>query len=955
MHLALAALFAVNAALPLELVRESLTGTHCRYRIGVDDYVTQPCDAAAPLMTLTTHARSRVRRVIVDEQSLHPFAYDYDVDTGALVRRVPLFFNAKAARVFDPNPVVTLNDPTLQDANDAASAVPESAYRTVQLPDTALHGPWVTIIDRQVPNVPPAEGSLLFDRSADGFEDVNAYFHIDGSQRYLQSLGYTGRRAIAPYAIETDAHAQNGLDNSLFLPSSTTAGIGTLFFGEGGTDDAEDADLVVHEYGHAILEWIAPGTFAGIFSSEARAFSEGFGDYWAFSAHHAQRVASGRDPFCFADWDARCGLDDPSQQCSYPPGADCLRRLDSTRTMANYEFGDSSGVEHRNGQIISSALRELFLLLGKHTTDTIVIESIFGAPPLPTFAVMARRMLDADRLLYGGAHAAAICSVMSSRGIVAGDMCTTVPRGEWTHFQSSARAIPIPEADPFGVVSELTIGDPRAIEKLFVRVDITHPSRGDLRIELIAPDGTIVILEQASLERSQDVHVTFGLDAASFQPLSVFRGRSAAGVWKLRVADLRFRDAGTLLSWGLVIQFAGDAPASERPRAARSHMIPVVAHRHGANETFFASELRLANPSPLRTTATLILTPSGSDGRTSFSAVNVSLEPGQTIAYDDVLETAFLTAGSGSLEILGEVIAMSRTYTRGAGGTLGQQVPPVRDTTTASELPLVASAFPAEGYRYNVGVTETGGGSGIVNVGGVILEIAPFSHLQIPSPAPAVVIRLLSGTAKIGGYISQIDNASGDAIFVPAQKLRDTTVTAFAPVVDSPTWQSDAWFFGGPGSISFEGRQVATRTTIPDVLPTAFGRSNTFGVLSAQLSAQMAGGTRIRHGNTAQFVPLLELGTTGEQLLFIERTPSFRTNIGFVSDQPAVAEVIVYDSAGRIIQRDFLAGANGFAQMPVTAAVVAGRAVVHFVEGHGIAYASLIDNATGDATFIQAQ
>ena len=55
------------------------------------------------------------------------------------------------------------------------------------------------------------------------------------------------------------------------------------------------------------------------------------------------------------DWDARCWQDAPSESCGYAEGTDCLRRLDSTKTMADYDTSESSGVEHRNGSIWSSA------------------------------------------------------------------------------------------------------------------------------------------------------------------------------------------------------------------------------------------------------------------------------------------------------------------------------------------------------------------------------------------------------------------------------------------------------------------------------------------------------------------------------------------------------------------------------------------------------------------------
>jgi subtilisin-like proprotein convertase family protein len=960
---ALASSVSAFAEMRLELVRQSLTGTHCRYREYVDGipsdvYEVRPCGPAA--LGVATEARAlkpgeplriidgRVaRRVIVEERPLEPFAYDYDVATGALIRSVPLFFHAKSARVFDPNPVVALNDPALQDRNDSAAAVPEQAYRSVELQDVVasgpLAGPNVKLVDRQSPNIVPPDGasSLLFDRAADGFEDVNVYFHVDRTQRYLQSLGYTGARAIVAYAIEADAHSAGGADNSFFLPSTTRFAEGTLHFGEGGTDDAEDADLIVHEYGHAIQEWIAPGTFGGAFTSESRALSEGFGDYWAYSAHVAQRIAFGRDPFCFADWDARCWEDDASQQCGYRPGSDCLRRLDGTRTMADYERVGGGGVEHRNGSIWSSALREIHQQLGRTVTDTIVLEAMFDVPPQPTYAVMARRIVEAGRLLFNASHAPVICASMLARGILSG--CDdTRPRGEQTFFQSSDRALAIPENSSAGLTSQLTIADPRAIDRIFVRVDIAHPLRGDLRIDLVAPDGTTVILQQASLERGADIHTTYGLTAQPAEPLDVLQGRSAAGVWKLVVRDLRSFDTGTLLSWGLILQLAGDVPLSVRPRGEHAQMIPVVAHLFGVGAARFASDVRIANPGAARVTATLIFTPSGQDGHTQFAAIDAVLEPGQTLAFDDVVDTAFHTVGSGSFEILGDVIAMSRTYAETAQGTLGQQVPPVTATTALAERPLGLAVLPLVRGRYNIGITETAGAAGIVLVGDRQLDVLPFSHFQFAADSRFATVRVAAGLARVAAYVSEV-NETGDAMFIPAETLQTESVERIAPAISAGPWRTDLWFRGDD-----------TLRILEDALRTTLGL--TYGLLGVTVPAGELAGTRIRNAGTDQFVPLVSPeGTTLQQLLFIETMPPYRTNIGIFAGAETTAEVVIYDAAGTEVQRAILQGSNGVAQMPVLPRIAGGRAVVRFLSGRGHAYASLVDGRTGDATYVNGR
>jgi hypothetical protein len=55
------------------------------------------------------------------------------------------------------------------------------------------------------------------------------------------------------------------------------------------------------------------------------------------------------------------------------------------------------------------------------------------------------------------------------------------------------------------------------------------------------------------------------------------------------------------------------------------------------------------------------------------------------------------------------------------------------------------------------------------------------------------------------------------------------------------------------------------------------------------------------------------------------------------------------------VQRATLQTVTGVAQLPVLPRIASGRAVVRFLGEPGRAYASLIDNRTGDATYIEAK
>ncbi|HEX6640114.1 MAG TPA: hypothetical protein VF215_03335, partial [Thermoanaerobaculia bacterium] len=417
--------------------------------------------------------------------------------------------------------------------------------------------------------------------------------------------------------------------------------------------------------------------------------------------------------------------------------------------------------------------------------------------------------------------------------------------------------------------------------------------------------------------------------------------------------DTRALDSGTLQSWGLIFQFANDEPLTERPRSFLAEsMIPVVAHVFGVGATRFVSDVRIANPNGFEWTATVIFTRSGEDGNANFLAENVHLEAGATASFDDIVDSLFHTAGSGSLQVLGPVVTMSRTYADTPAGTLGQQVPPVRDTTALGETPLALGPLPEEGSRYNIGITELDGHRGVVQIGDRRIEVLPFSHVQFSGDSRFVTVSVVEGEARVGAYVSQV-NAIGDAMFIPAETLSDDgSRSLIAPAISVDEWHSDLWF-----------SSAAEVRVIPDALWD--GVRQHFGVLGVGPQAGMLAGSRIHSSRgTDQFIPFAgfhDLIERDQQLLFIETVPPYRTNVGIFNyyAREATAEVVVYDAAGVEMQREVLRTVNGVAQMPVTAGVSGGRAVVRFLSGldlgPGFGYASLIDGRTGDATYIRGQ
>ncbi|RAS62425.1 subtilisin family serine protease [Lentzea atacamensis] len=75
-----------------------------------------------------------------------------------------------------------------------------------------------------------------------------------------------------------------------------------------------------------------------------------------------------------------------------------------------------------------------------------------------------------------------------------------------------------------------------------VKVSITHTYKGDLVVDLVAPDGTVVNLHNRSGGSADNINETYTKNLS---------GEAANGTWTLRVRDAAFLDSGTLNNWTL--------------------------------------------------------------------------------------------------------------------------------------------------------------------------------------------------------------------------------------------------------------------------------------------------------------------------------------------------------------------------------------------------------------------
>lgn len=291
-----------------------------------------------------------------------------------------------SGKIFNPDPLTTAQQTyggIFKDNGDANAPWLDNVQQTVNF-RTAFNGgffslanDYITIMDFDTPQIIPVTTTVPFfnyNRSQSGFEDVNAYYHLNTYRQHLNSLGFN----LAENILWVDPHAVSGADNSYFSYSTTPP---RIYFGIGGVDDAEDADVIIHEYGHFLSYNAAPQTN---FGNQRNALDEGLGDYMAASYSKAINTFGSTNIF---NWD----------------GHNEFWNGRVVNTQKKYPADVSSSI-YRNGEMWSTALMNIHDEIGRAATDSLIFQTHYGYSMNMNMDDAAYLMIEADTMLTGGRY-----------------------------------------------------------------------------------------------------------------------------------------------------------------------------------------------------------------------------------------------------------------------------------------------------------------------------------------------------------------------------------------------------------------------------------------------------------------------------------------------------------------------------------------------------------------------
>ncbi len=145
---------------------------------------------------------------------------------------------------------------------------------------------------------------------------------------------------------------------------------------------------------------------------------------------------------------------------------------------------------------------------------------------------------------------------VDAKAAVARVLGGSAPDGDKVFNGSSSPDKSIPDNNSRGIKDKIASVENFVISSVKVQVDITHSFIGDLRVTLISPAGTEVVLHDRTGGSVNDLHREYDLSSAP--GLSALAGESVGGEWTLHVQDLASFDRGRLKSWSLDIRGQDD-------------------------------------------------------------------------------------------------------------------------------------------------------------------------------------------------------------------------------------------------------------------------------------------------------------------------------------------------------------------------------------------------------------
>ena len=356
----------------------------------------------------------------------------------------------------------------------------------------------------------------------------------------------------------------------------------------------------------------------------------------------------------------------------------------------------------------------------------------------------------------------------------------------------------------FRSLTGLSLGQGRATANGFSKDSRFHTNVGftevsgapvTVRIDLLDASGVLIASTTRDAAPNQTLLIT-----------DIVGDRGLGSAFNFRVDFTVTSVTGRIVPFGILLDDAtGDGlfePATNPAPSADDIVVTQASFARGAADTFFKTNLHITNAGAEPATVTVSLLPRLVTGTPASPRV-YTLAPGQTIEKLDVLNTEFglQDPSAAGLRIRpsgpARLVVSTRTFVEKFGGTFGFFIPGLSTTNaiglgggTVTAIHLDQSNL-STGYRSNFGMAEVAGADVAVRVfvrsgdtGALLGSKAYFlpantstqlnvtDILGVGATASNIYLQfgVEGGAGRVLAYGVAVDNTSGDAIYLPAQR-----------------------------------------------------------------------------------------------------------------------------------------------------------------------------------------
>ena len=453
-----------------------------------------------------------------------------------------------------------------------------------------------------------------------------------------------------------------------------------------------------------------------------------------------------------------------------------------------------------------------------------------------------------------------------------------------------------------------------------------------------------------------------------------------------------------------------DCPSCRPPPVSSTLLVPAAARVPGSQGSFWRSGLHLVNVGDEPTTTSVELLP----GPGSVPALeDHELASGEALILEDVIRDLVGGRGTGALRLSSSapIVATTRTATTVDGGSYGQGIPAVSESTVASDGAAVRLfGFSREdAFRTNLGLFNPGSDDVDLIVrfyDGETTKLAEAHHTltaeswvqlnrvfeahEIAGETDLIVVRQTSKIGSFSAYASVVDEQTGDPTYLGPTSVGRVGDPLWIPAVahtdgvGGVEWRTDLTLCNPATGdlitrvelLDSNGVIAATTVHVPDGWVLSFD-----DVVADLLESSGAGALRISpslglvmatsrtyattsQGSYGQGIPgatETEAFTTGERgsLPGVRQDDLFRTNIGFANAGENVVHIQVRAHApdGEVLSTT-THRVVGSSWIQVNQALPEGAAYATFSSvtpgATYLAYASVVDRETDDPTYIAA-